>query len=92
MKEAKARRSIAKAQYTRVENALRKLVANPLSLQDTIVRKFEELRGKWQDLQDCHDLYASLVTNEEEEKKEEEWISELCERFEATEMLSLIHI
>ena len=86
MEEAKARRSIAKAQYTRVENALRKLVANPLSLQDTIVRKFEELRAKWQDLQDCHDLYASLVTNEEEEKKEEEWISELCERFEATEM------
>ena len=55
MEEAKAKRSIAKAKYTRVENALRKLVTNSLSLQETIVRKFEELRVKWQELQDCHE-------------------------------------
>ena len=87
MEDAKARRSTAKAQYTRVEKALRKLVANPLSLQETIERKFEELRVKWQEVQDCHDRYAPLVTtNEEEEEKEEEWINELCERFEAIEV------
>ena len=87
MEVAKAKRSTAKAQYTRVEKALRKLVTNPLSLQDTIERKFEELRVKWQEVQDCHDQYAPLVTtNKEEEEIEEEWINELCERFEAIEV------
>jgi hypothetical protein len=87
MEEAKIKRSMAKAQYTRVEKALKKLVANPLSLQETVERKFEELRVKWQEVQDFHDRYASLVTtNEEEEAKEEEWINEICERFEAIEV------
>ena len=87
MEEAKIKRSMAKAQYTRVEKALKKLVANPLSLQEIVERKFEELRVKWQEVQDFHDRYASLVTtNEEEEAKEEEWINEICERFEAIEV------
>ena len=69
MEVAKAKRSMAKAQYTRVEKALRKLVTNPLSLQDTIERIFEELRVKWQVVQDCHDQYAPLVTTNKEEEE-----------------------
>ena len=82
MEEAKAKRTMAKAQYTRVENALRKLVGNPLSLKDTIERKFGELRDKWQELQNCHDSYAPFV---EEAQKEDDWIGERCERFEEIE-------
>ena len=84
MEEAKAKRTVAKAQYSRVENALRKLVKNPLSLQETMERKFNDLRTKWQELQDCHDTFI-LLLDEDSAKKEEEWIEELCERFEAIE-------
>ena len=84
MEEAKAKRTVAKAQYSRVENALSKLVKNPLSLQETMERKFNDLRTKWQELQDCHDTFI-LLLDEDSAKKEEEWIEELCERFEAIE-------
>ena len=84
MEEAKAKRTVAKAQYTRVENALRKLVGNPLSLQETMERKYQVLIDKWQELQNCHDAYTLLV-NADEAQKEEEWIEELCERFDAIE-------
>ena len=84
MDEAKAKRSIAKAQFTRIEKALRKLVDSELSLQDTIERKFGLFREKWQELQNCHDAY-SLLLSEEEAEKEEDWITELCERFEKLE-------
>ena len=87
MEEVKSRRTKAKSQYTRVENALRKLLTNPESLQETIERKFQDLRTKWQELQDSHDEYAPLVaTNDEEEEKEEEWINEICERFNEMEV------
>jgi hypothetical protein len=46
MEDAKAKRTVAKAQYSRVENALHKLVGNPLSLQETMERKFNDLRSK----------------------------------------------
>ena len=84
MDEAKAKRTMAKAQFTRIENALRKLVENEVSLQETTERKFGQFREKWQELQNCHDSYALLLTGEEAEK-EEDWIAELCERFEALE-------
>ena len=87
MEEVKSRRTKAKSQYTRIENALRKLLTNPESLQETIERKFQDLRTKWQELQDSHNEYAPLVTtNDEEEEKEEEWINEICERFNEMEV------
>jgi hypothetical protein len=70
MDEAKAKRTMAKAQFTRIENALRKLVENELSLQETMERKFAQFRDKWQELQNCHDSYALLLTGEEAEKEE----------------------
>jgi len=86
MEEAKTKRTMAKAQFTRVEKALSKLLANPLSMHETTERKFDELKVKWQEVQDHHDRYAALASLEEEDEvKEEEWIEELCQRFEAME-------
>ena len=46
MEEAKTKKSMAKAQFTRVEKALTKLLANPLSMYKTTERKFSELKVK----------------------------------------------
>ena len=82
----KTKKLMAKAQFTRVEKALTKLLANPLSMYETTERKFSELKVGWQEVQDYHDRYAALASlKEEDQMKEEEWIEELCERFEALE-------
>ena len=48
IEQAKAKRTTAKAQFTRVENALHKLMLDPQSPQESIERKSQELRDKWQ--------------------------------------------
>ena len=58
---------MAKAQFTRVEKALSKLLANPLSMHETTERKFDELKVKWQEVQDHHDKYAALASLKEED-------------------------
>ena len=62
MEEAKTKRTMAKAQFTRIEKALAKLLANPLSMYETTERKFSELKVRWQEVQDHHDRYAALAS------------------------------
>ena len=50
MEEAKTKRTMAKAQFTRVEKALTKLLENPLSMYETTEKKFSELKVKWQEV------------------------------------------
>ena len=85
MEESKTKRTVAKQQFTRAENSLRKVLAKGDSLQTTIGRKFNELSVKWQTVQDTHDVYVTMV-NKEEEEKENYWLEELIERYEAIEI------
>ena len=85
MEELKKKRTMAKAQFSRAENSLRKLLGNPMSLQETLERRAKDLAVKWQEVQNLHDEYVTTIS-EEEEAKEEEWIEELVDRFESIEM------
>ena len=78
------KRTVAKSQFTRLEKSLKKLLENQDSLQDTIERKFNELSAKWKEVQNAHDIYVTLI-KEEEADQEERWIEELLSRFDDIE-------
>jgi len=85
MEEMKTKRAIAKAQFTRTEKSLRKLLENQESLQETIKRKFKDVSDKWQEVQDLHDEYVTLI-DAESVANEEVWIEELLNGFELIEI------
>ena len=80
----KTKRTVAKQQFTRTENSLRQALTNLDSLESTIEQKYGELRVKWQVVQDTHDLYITMLPADESQK-EDSWIDELVERFDAIE-------
>ena len=59
MEELKEKRIVGKQQFTRAANGLRKLLERGGGLEDTLRRKFDELRSKWQAVQDAHDSYVA---------------------------------
>ena len=81
-------RSIAKGQFTRAENKLKKdLVADGNSIPvTTFARHRDELIDKWQKVQDIHDAYVLTLVNPDEAqlKTEQAWLDELDERFSAS--------
>ena len=85
MEELKNKRSVAKSQFTRTEKSLCKLLENEQSLEETIKRKFGEMSQRWQDVQNAHDVYMTMVPQDSFDK-EEEWIDDLLVKFEAIEV------
>ena len=82
---AKQRRKILKGQFTRAENRLKDSLKLPLSVPlSTIQRRFEDLKSKWTEVQDAHDLYLSQL--EEVTDGEEKWLDEVIDRFNALEI------
>jgi hypothetical protein len=81
--ELKKKRATTKTQFTRTENSLRKTLDDESSLPSTIERKFEELRERWQTLQDAHDSYIEAEPSETD--RDDEWINDLVERFDRIE-------
>ena len=84
MEEWKTKRSVAKAQFTRTEKSLRNLLVNEKSLEETIKRKFAEMSQRWQEVQNAHDVYMTMIAQESFDA-EEEWIEDLLARFEVIE-------
>ena len=91
MEELKKQRSLAKAQFTRTEKSLRKLLDNEQSLEELISKRFNEMSKKWQEIQDAHDLYMQEVP-EEEVENEEKYIEGIEVRFEAIERDAVISL
>ena len=85
MEELKEKRMVGKQQFTRAENGLRKLLERGGGLEDTLRRKFDELRSKWQAVQDAHDSYVAQAGEKIGAEAEEQWIGELEERFDIIE-------
>ena len=83
--EAKRKRTAAKSQFTRAESSLK----NALSLENcakwTIENRYSEIKRRWDNVQEAHDNYVSLI-DEEALPAEEEWIAELMNRFEGVEL------
>ena len=82
---AKQKRTIIKGQFTRAEKQLKDLLKLPLNVPlSTIQRRFEDLKSKWNEIQEAHDLYMSQL--EEVTEEEEKWMDEIIERFDALEI------
>ena len=75
---AKRERKSAKGKFTRAYNGLK----NALELEapmKTVDKRMTELIEVWNDVQEKHDRYTLLLEDADDEK-EEEWIQELRER------------
>ena len=82
---AKQKRTIIKGQFTRAEKRLKDSLKLPLKVPlSTIQRRFEDLKSKWNEIQEAHDLYMSQL--EEATEEEEKWMDEIIERFDALEI------
>jgi len=91
--EAKKRRSAAKAQFTRAEKA----VQTALGLERecptwTLEKRYDDLKKRWDNVQDAHDTYVLHSAGEEVDESEENWIDELAVRFDKTELEVGAHI
>ena len=83
-------RTLAKGQFTRAENVLKKDIAMdehsiPLI---TIERHQKDFLDKWEKVQDLHDEYVLSLDNpnEEELETQETWLEELSTRFSEMEV------
>ena len=92
MEQAKKARTSAKSQFTRAETSLTKSLESSDILAPTIERRFEELRAKWEKVQDAHDDYAELAVDAKDaegnpvDNNLEGWLEEIIERFENVEI------
>jgi len=83
--EAKTKRTAAKSQFTRAESSLRNALAVENCAKWTIENRYSEFKRRWDNVQEAHDTYVSLI-EEQALLAEEEWISELTNRFEGVEL------
>ena len=86
----KTARSTSKSQFTRAERKLIEgLTGDTVAPIATIKRRFEDLSEKWAKAQDAHDAYISSITttaNEDQLKTEEDWITDVCTRYDRLEI------
>ena len=61
VKTVKDEKTVAKAQYTRAENELKKVIDKNDVEVATIQRRFNELAQRWQTVQDRHDNYMTQI-------------------------------
>ena len=90
MEEAKQERTMQKSRFTRAETALKNALKTPDLPVDTVKRRFDDLKGKWEACQDAHDA-LSRFSGEMGDGATEElsgWIDELSERFQSIEIAS----
>ena len=85
MEAAKAKRTTAKSNLTRAVNALERSIETPTPIR-TIERRFDEMRNRWNSVQDAHEEYIYTLDDDAQKENEQPWIDELMERFESTEI------
>jgi len=88
--ELKNKRTLAKSQFTRTERRLKDVIKEVVP-SSIIVKRLEELTIKWDTVQQMHDEYVLSVTatNPEDttaQATEEQWITELEDRYSALEI------
>ena len=83
--EALKMRKTCKSQFTRAEKNLQQALARDDVEKATIERRFGELQGKFDALQNAHDVYAELV-EEDADGELEKYIDDITDRFNAIEI------
>ena len=87
MDAAKAKRTTAKSQFTRYEKRLIAVLDLPDADEWILKTCYEDLKVRWERLQDAHDEYAAHLTEESEEwNSAEQWLDEIMERFDKAEL------
>jgi hypothetical protein len=86
MEAAKKKRTTAKSQFTRYENRLKDALISEEIDEWTVNRRYEDLKERWDKTQDANDEYISLLTEPDDITGAEEWLDELCNRFDAVEL------
>jgi hypothetical protein len=88
MEQAKRTRTAAKAQFTRMKKSLNDALNTPSVPASTLERRFEELKKKFDTLQDSHDSYTAFSAEMEDEESAalEQWIDELATEFDRLEI------
>ena len=92
MEKAKGERTTAKSQFTRSKNSLEKSLLQSDTPLTTIERRFEDLRSKWENVQDSHDAYCLYASKDKDNEGNpidtnlDGWIKELMEIFEDMEL------
>ena len=88
MDAAKQSRTIAKGQFTRAEQSLKKAIELPDCPLATVERRFNDLKEKWTTVQDAHDAYTAFseTMNADDSNNLDDWIGDLVDRFEEIEI------
>ena len=83
------KRARAKSQFTRAEKRLQEAIDKAPSIPvQTIERRYEELRDRYNVAQQAHDDYVQVLLSSKTdttEQEEEKWISELTSRYDDIE-------
>jgi len=88
MEAAKAKRTTTKAQFTRYEKRLKTVMDQPEADTWTVNTRYEDLKVRWEKLQEAHDEYVSHLvdTDTVESTVAEQWLDEIIERFDDIEV------
>ena len=83
------KRATAKSQFTRAEKRLEEALEKTRIPYQTIERRYEELREKYNLAQQAHDDYVQVLlaskTKDTTEEEEEKWIAEITQRYDDIE-------
>ena len=83
-------RTQAKGQFTRSKRSLSDAFNLPDVSPSTVERRFDEMKKKWDRVQDTHDVYAAYAADmsAEESDKLDEWIDAIVKEFDDMEVNS----
>ena len=86
--ESKAKRTSAKSQFTRSEKKLKEALLDAESLPISLIeRRLEDLKIRWNTVQDTHDEYMESNPAEAAKTDEQEaWINEISDRYDNLEV------
>ena len=90
MDQAKAARSQAKAQFTRSKRSLSDALNLPEISPSTVERRFNEMKKRWDVVQEAHDAFAAHEEDmgPEDAGKLDEWIDAVAKEFDNMEVAS----
>lgn len=86
MDAAKMKRTSAKGQFTRYETRLKSLLREDDVDTWTLNKRYNDLKDRWEKVQDAHEEYTMHLTESDDKSEAEEWIDELASKFDEVEL------
>ena len=86
MDAAKSKRTTTKSGFTRYEKRLKAVLELDEADEWTLKTRYEDLKVRWERVQEAHDEYVTHLTETEEENAAEQWMEDIIERFDQIEL------